>query len=538
MSDQLDDGRFRVPDGLDEQAFDVELDEIDVQAFRFPGPISEAYFRDRSFISFIQGPYGSAKTTTSFMKLIDRAQRMPICRDGVRRYRALVLRDTYRRMERTAIRSWHKWFPPSMGKWEGGQDRPSKHRLELEDLSGVPLDFEIEFAAVGDLDIEDFMGGYEITDLFLNEANLQKQDVLTYGAGRTGRFPSMKDLPAGTQFDYGVIGDLNAPEFDSWLLEMQFGDLDPALADLGKSSFFVQPGGRDAGAENIQNLPAGYYARLAAANALQPWWVARMIDNKPGYSRAGKPVYQEYSDTLHCAHDPLSLLPGLDLLLGFDAGMHPAGVVAQWTPEGQFRIVKEFCPGHMGPTRFGKEVLAWLEQYAPKHRIGRAWVDPTALDGADKANGELSWCETVESILGVKIMPAPSNEPTLRQDAVRQGLTQLIDGSKPGLLLSPACKDLRRGFNSHYRYNKVRSETGEGYVERPAKNPWSHPHDALQYVMLGAMGRISVTRGERMVGGDRGSRQRSADDDDPRFNRGGSSRPASQTGFDVFRVGH
>lgn len=501
--------RFHVPAALDESAF--EPDPIQLQQFKFPGPISEQFFHDRSFVSFIQGPYGSAKTTTCFFKAISRGFAMPRCKDGVRRYRCLVLRDTYRRMERTAIRSWHKWFPPSAGKWEGGQDRPSKHRLELEDLDGIPLDFEIEFAAVGDLDVEDFMGGYEITDLFLNEVNLQKQEVLTYGAGRCGRFPSMKDLPEGARFDYGVFGDCNAPEFDSWLLTMQFGELDPELAHLGKTSFFLQPGGRAAGAENIQNLPADYYARLAAANAHQPWWVARMIDNKPGYSRHGKPVYEEYNDELHATREPLRIDPSLPLMFGFDAGLHPAGVVGQWRPSGQFRIVKEFCPGHCGPTRFGEMVRDWLAQHARGLRIGRAWVDPTAFDGVDRESGELSWVESVSRITGIHIDEAPSNEPAIRQDAVRQALVYLIDGKEPGLVVSSDCKELRKGFASHYRYNKVRSETGDGYVEKPAKNAWSHPHDALQYLMLGARGRVAVVRSD----GTTRPPARTAEDDRP-----------------------
>ena len=467
---------------------------FDVQTYRFPGPVAETFFDDQSFISFLQGPYGSGKTTVCFFKLLARATRMPKCKDGVRRYRALVLRDTYRRMERTAIRSWHKWFPPSVGHWEGGQDRPSKHRIMLE-LEDGPLEFEVEFAAVGDLDVEDFFGGYEITDLFLNEANLQTQEVLTYGAGRCGRFPSMKDLPAGARFDYGVIGDLNAPEFDSWLLAMQFGELDPALAELGKTSFFVQPGGRAPNAENTQNLPEHYYARLAAANAHQPWWVARMIDNKPGFSRHGKPVFEEYNDALHCAREPLPLLPDVALEFGLDGGGHPAAVAGQRMADGQMRIVKEFYLGRCGPTRFGEAIQRWLEGPAKGIPVGRRhWADPSAFDGVDKQSGELGFIEIVQNATGLRFEPAPSNEPDIRLDAVRQELLYLIDGQRPGLVISPACKALRKGFASDYRFSKIRKETGDELTERPTKNEASNPQDALQYLMLGSRGRVAVER--------------------------------------------
>jgi hypothetical protein len=470
------------------------LEMFDAQTYLFPGPVAENFFIDRSFISFLQGPYGSGKTTVCFFKLLDRAIAMPKCKDGVRRYRALVLRDTYRRMERTAIRSWHKWFPASVGKWEGGQDRPSKHKINLELLDGI-LEFEIEFAAVGDLDVEDFFGGYEITDLFLNEANLQTQEALTYGAGRCGRFPSMKDLPPGSKFEYGVIGDLNAPEFDSWLLNMQFGELDASMAALGKTAFFVQPGGRSPQAENVQNLPEFYYDRLAAANAHQPWWVARMIDNKPGFSRHGKPVFDEYDDGKHCAAHPFAIMPGVALEFGLDGGGHPAAVVGQRSADGQMRIIREFYLGRCGPTRFGEAIERWLLGPAKGVPVAkRNYADPTAFDGVDKASGEMGFIEIIQNVTGLRFEPAPSNEPDIRLDAVRQELLYSIDGSHPALVISPECKALRKGFASDYRFSKIRKETGEELSERPVKNEASNPQDALQYLMLGSRGKIAVER--------------------------------------------
>jgi hypothetical protein len=505
--------------------------EFELQTYRFPGPVAEAFFGEPAYVKFIQGPYGSGKTTVCCFALIARAMAMPKCKDGIRRYRALVLRDTYRRMERTVIRSWNKWFPKTVGHWEGGQDRPSRHLIEFEDAEGTVTQMEIEFAAVGDNDVEDFMGGYEITDLFLNEANLQSRDVLTYGAGRCGRFPSMKDLPPGAKFDYGVIGDCNAPEPDSWLLDLQVGDLTGemgALAELGKVLYFTQPGGRHPQAENVGNLPEGYYNRLAALNALQPWWVARMIDNKSGYSRAGKPVYEEYSDTLHCSLLPLALVPNVPVEFGFDGGLHPGGAAGQWLPNGQWRIVFEFAPGLRGPSLFGDDVARWIEREvrAKGFKTGRAWCDPANFGGVDKASGDLTWVQIIESKTGLKINAAPSNEPAIRQDAVRQGLVYLIDGVHPGLIISPVCKVLRKGFNSDYRFVRVRRDTGDEYVEKPDKNAVSHVHDALQYLQLGARGKQAVIR---------------SDTHKPQAERGGRGGGAKSQGinttFSVFQGG-
>lgn len=523
--------RFFIPPGLDET--DQGFTQLNVAEYVFPGPVAEAFAFDSGFIDFIQGPYGSGKTTAVFFRCLRRALRMPICLDGWRHYRVIVLRDTYRRMKETAIKSWHKWFPPSVGVWTGGQDRPSEHVIEFEDLDGVPCRFEIKFAAVGDLDIEDFMGGLETTDLVLNEANLLNQDVLTYGLGRTGRFPSIKDLPDDLPirgfpgytlgnlppglklaqlppqalFDHGVFGDCNAPEFDSWLLNMQFGDIiDVNNRVLGRTNFYTQPGGRARNAENLDHLPAGYYDMLAAANKHQAWWVSRMIDNKPGYSRHGKPVYEEYNDDLHASKVSLRIIPALPLLWGFDAGLHPAALVGQWLPDGQFRILKEFYLGHCGPTRFGDHVKTWLDQNVPANIKHQAWADPTAFDGVDKLSGELSWVSIIQNVTGIMINPAPSNEPTIRQDAVRQAMTYMIDGTKPGLLIDPDCKLTRKGMASNYRYVKVQTDIGEGYAEKPKKDEWSNLQDCGQYLMLGARGKegvISKRSGQRPNSGRR-----------------------------------
>ena len=67
---------------------------------------------------------------------------------------------------------------------------------------------------------------------------------------------------------------------------------------------------------------------------------------------------------------------------------------------------------------------------------------------------------------------------------MRIPLTKMIDGYRPGLVISPRCKALRKGFNSTYRYRRVNITGEHRYMEEPEKNDASHPHDAAQYVLL------------------------------------------------------
>ena len=94
--------------------------------------------------------------------------------------------------------------------------------------------------------------------------------------------------------------------------------------------------------------------------------------------------------------------------------------------------------------------------------------------------------------------PVPSNDFTIRREVVVAALNRMVDG-RPGLVLSPSCAMLRKGFVSGYHYRRVSSPiTGIRYHDKPAKNVFSHPHDALQYLLLGGgEHRVVMNRAKR-----------------------------------------
>ncbi|MFA7504291.1 MAG: hypothetical protein WCZ28_06295, partial [Burkholderiaceae bacterium] len=98
---------------------------------------------------------------------------------------------------------------------------------------------------------------------------------------------------------------------------------------------------------------------------------------------------------------------------------------------------------------------------------------------------------------------APAQELDLRLGAVKDELSYMIEAGVPALTIDPSCKLLRKGFASHYRYRKERVGSLERTSDKPEKNDWSHPHDALQYWLLGKKGRygaITGTRGSGLAG--------------------------------------
>ena len=455
-----------------------------------PGPVSARFMAAEEPAILLNGPIGSGKTSTAFMKAMRlaaaqwpsktrRARNANGVLVPVRQFKLCVIRDTYRNLWRSTLPSWWQRNPREAGEWSGAENAPAAHRINYQLADGSLVDFVADFVAIGDNAAEEVLRGYEPTAFYLNELDTLREDVFTYAAGRTGRFPPVSDC--GSRW-HGIIADLNAPELHNWTHRAFFAPSPSALKEMG-IVLFRQPGGRSPGAENLQNLTADYYERQAKLNALRPWYVTRMVDNKPGYSRDGKPVYlQEFNDSLHVATEPLEFIPGLALQIGLDAGLSPAAAFCQRMPNGQWRVLRELVaePG-TGAVRFGNDLAKFLKDHFPLARTITGYADPSSDSGNDKKAGEKSWQQIVATRAGIRIQSAPTNVPTTRWEGVRLPLTRLIDG-QPGFLLSPECPKLREGFNATYRFKRVRPNE-EVYHEEAEKNDASHIHDALQYVV-------------------------------------------------------
>lgn len=497
-----------------------------------PGPVARAWIADGSRISFIMGPIGSGKTTSAIFKRFQHAHAMPRCNDGVIRSKAVVVRDSFRTLEKTTLASWRQWFPEDFpgSDWKGGNDRPAVHTLKLATKRG-PLEVVTEFAALGSHRIEEVLRGWEGDFEWMNEADTMDVSAKIYLASRLRPWQGglLTDGEARETMPRQLIGDFNAPDVDNWIYQDFVEAGLPAsmgFAAPGGHRLFVQPSGMAANAENIvvsgvRRLPGGYYEDLIEQNKARPWWIDRMVHNKFGPNRDGKPVYECFDVGRHMAAKPLDPVAELPIIIGLDAGLSPAAVIVQPMPTGQIRVLDELVPGHgFGPQRFSDLLLTLLaDRYARVSKIV-AYADPAAFVGADALGGELTWVETVGRALGLAIqLPGGgSNEIGLRLEAVTTSLMTTIDGSTPGLVLSPTCTKLRKGFVSDYRFTKVRVGNSDRFTETPEKNDFSHPHDALQYAVLGWKGRSGVMR--------EAAREK-------RGGNGWGERPAKREWFDV-----
>ena len=92
-------------------------------------------------------------------------------------------------------------------------------------------------------------------------------------------------------------------------------------------------------------------------------------------------------------------------------------------------------------------------------------------------------------------MVSPSNDVLIRLESVNSVLSRMVDGES-GILLDPKCTNLIRGFAGGYHYRRLQV-SGERYDEKPNKNRFSHIHDALQYLLLGAGEGRALTIGKK-----------------------------------------
>lgn len=464
--------------------------------YKPPGPVAAQFIRAAARVKVIIGPVGSGKTRAMLFDGLSRACRQPPSPiDGLRRYRTATVRATYRQLWKLTIESWHKLVPPDYGAWSGGQDQPARHVLTFPHPSGdgSRVEYVRDFLALGEQTLEEACRGYEPTDWELDELDTLPDTVLSYCLSRAGRYP---DPIHGLPWWRGVRACANAFDVDSPFYHTLIEACPEGWA------VFRQPGGLDPGAENTANLPVGYYQDMIVGAAED--FVRRYVHNEFGFSRDGKPVYPEFRDSLHVAAEPLRPVAGLPLVIGADAGLTPAAVFCQRTASGTWLVLDELV-FEGGGQAFGEAIHRQLAEpgyralVAERAREGvaeaiRAWCDPTAESRSQ--TDERSWAEVVSAVTGLRFRGAPSNAPALRIEAVRQPLTRLIDG-RPGLILSPTCRMLRRGFNSSYRFKRL--WVGGRQVrtlDRPEKNEASHVHDALQYALLGGGEYLSV-RGRR-----------------------------------------
>ena len=452
-----------------------------------PEPTAARMHASTKEIRGIKGPIGTGKSVACVMDIFRLASSMPQSTDGVRRSRWAAIRNTYPELVSTTIETWVTWFPMAKINMSGA---PIKSWLRLPLPDGTKMELQMWFLSVDNPKDVRKLKSMDVTGVWLNEASELSKSTFDMAYGRCARFPPKAECES---YPSGMIMDTNPPDVDHWWYQ---------LAEIERPSnceFFNQPPAiirkhKDAPwegnplAENVKNQVKGIAYWLDQTHGKRDEWIRVMLGGEYGATMDGKPVYPNYRDDIHCSADNLEPLRGVPLRLGFDWGRTPACAICQLTPRGQFRIIDEVVTPEekhgTGVADFVKNnVVPYLKLKYPGFEV-MACGDPAGVEkeGDDKS----SFDRAAEG--GVRCVPAPTNDPEKRIEAVDAFLMMMVDG-QPGLQISPKAHTIRRGFQGRYMYE--RKNIG-GYVpeykDAPKKNAYSHPHDAVQYAALMASG--------------------------------------------------
>lgn len=439
-------------------------------------PVLDGYLKGRKRVSIIRGPLGSGKTFGSCQRLLVQMGEQETNAQGIRLTRWVAVRNTYSDLNATTIKDFMEVFD-GLGKLKKGGAEPPSFTANYEDEDGNEVYSETLFLALDRPDSVRRLRGIQCTGFWLNETKELNKAVVDMADLRHGRYPSMAAGGIRPTW-HGMIGDTNSPDEDHYLYDW-------AEESHPKDwEFFHQPGGliRVGGdyvenplAENIDNLPEGYYIR--GMEGKKEDWIKVNLCNEYGFVVDGKPVHPEYVDSVHCATSELKPDPKLEIGLGFDFGRTPACAMYQKTALGRFVFFDEFTSNDMSAERFGPELKLYLDATYPNFKFKMGWGDPAGGDGNQSTD------RTPFDILrthGINAVGTDTNDPLVRRAAISSPMLRNCMDGKPAFIISPKCKMLRKGLAGGFCYKRIQV-SGERYGDKPDKGEYSHIVEACEY---------------------------------------------------------
>ena len=438
------------------------------------GPTLAAFHASEAFIRIIRGPVRSGSSVACANEIFKHCNQQKKV-NGEKRSRWAIVRNTYGELKDTTLKTWLDWFPEDIfGKFNKVE---MTHYLKYEDINA-----EILFRALDRPDDIKHLLSLELTGAWFNEMREIEQAVVNTMTERVGQYPAKKD--GGSNF-FGIIGDTNPPDDDNFLY---------ILAEEERPigwDFFHQPGALmevdgefipNPKAENVHNLNEGMEYYLKRVHGKSKAHIRIYYCAQYGFIQDGRAVHEDYVDSTHCAEEILKPTHGLPLSFGLDFGLTPAMALGQKQLNGQWIIFDEFVATRMGIANFADEVMPILrsEYKGFDFNIGKG--DPAGVEAAQTDE------QNVYDILEQKGLFAErawhNNDTVIRRESLSRPLTRMIDG-KPGILISPKCKILRKALAGGFCYKRVQVSGDKRFKDKPAKNKYSHIAEALEYLLLG-----------------------------------------------------
>ena len=448
-----------------------------------PSPTGKVFHQardvDTGFVRGLMGPIGSGKSVTCVLDLMLIALDQEPDQNGIRRSRFAIIRNTYRELLDTTVETFFTWVPKDAGEWS---TLNMLFRLKQPLKDGTVAHIEFLFRALDKpSDIKKLLS-LELTAAWINEAREISKSVVDMVQGRVGRYPPPVLGPEATFF--GLIMDTNPPDSDHWWYSL-FEEKIPTNHKL-----FRQPSGTDPHAENVHNLPRNYYHNMVQGKTQE--WINVYVHGTYGFVSDGKPVYPEYHDDIHASDDDLKPTDKrATIYVGIDFGLTPAAAIGYLTTSGAVHLIDELVTFDMGAVTFGRLLREKLNTQYHGHPL-EIFGDPAGDQRAQ--TDEITPFQILQN-QGVNAVPTYTNDPIIRREAVASYLTRLDFTGAPALQIGLNATLTRKAFAGGYKYKRMQVTGDDRFMDKPDKNKYSHISDAVQYLMLGAVGGSDVVGG-------------------------------------------
>jgi hypothetical protein len=440
-----------------------------------PPTTIKKFIRDKRdhelFYSWIAGPVGSGKTTGIFMKLVYMAGLQAKSPDGVRRTKAVIVRNTNQQLKDTTLASWNYWFKDGQaGTW---RETDKKFTLRFGDIECEvlfrPLDTEADVQRVLSL---------EVTFALIDEFVEIPRKIIEALSARCGRYPSKID---GGATNWGMWGSSNPSTEDNWWYAYLHKQCDDPNQNLPPNAvYFKQPSGMSDEAENLENLPGerNYYISQMAGKSEA--WIKQFVDSEWGFSASGKAVVSSIKQNLHFVKG-LILNPNLPLVAGLDPGLGgSAFIFGQMDLEGRLNVLGELVQVGYGSERLMSERLRpYLRFRWPVLSLENFIIAPDPAAGNRTQNDEKSVVDKLKRHFRCEI--ETNNRLPLRLDAIDHVATTLTPSGPALRIDEKMCPVLTRALRGGWRYRLDQKRDVIAGIE-PEKNAYSHPGDGFGYL--------------------------------------------------------
>ena len=466
-----------------------------------------------TLLKIIIGAYGSGKSSAGLRKIVQSAVMMPVCDDGLRKGRFIIVRNTSGELETTTMRTFRHWM---YGLPIPYQRKKPVHTFIYDFYTDDKVRNVIEFIFLAldrPQDI-DKLQSLEISGAFVDELQHIPSEIMNTILDRMPRYPAKREY---TQLFYDTfkkeLKGMEQEEKDVLYEEWQpFGKIFLAVTNPPKLDHYIR-----VKIEEVENHPIKvYHQPPALLKVKDKWEINPQADNlknvgrdyymamisrgeeyvkvyacgQYGVALDGKFVYQNYDDDRHSV-ETLPLIFNEPVYIYVDYGSFPAVLLCQVYKD-QYRAVKEFCGSNMTVKElFSASVKPFLNKYCQGMSIAPIKGDPADTDHGSEQLRDIGF--DVESAVTNKLEP--------RISSVRNALNEFYN-KQPRILISrQGCPKLREGFLGEYYYKRLKVIGEDRHQEMPYKShPYSDLQDCFQYFITDFIGKnYTLTEDERQA---------------------------------------